>query len=262
MSTGGYRISRIGRAIAASLLACCVCSGAEGEREPPRKQYGLAQVAYDARYVPRHFFKPKRNARPKLFAVAGSTAFLYVAREDIRDFVQEHRSPGRTRFFYDARGMGKAGFAPALALISYGASFITNNTREKETALLLLESMTYATAATAAGSFALATERPEDGTSIHVFNTSGHGVSLDVALAASVIAPLRCQYLRVMPEDGRAKRFWKRAATVLLYSGAALTAFQRMDSDQHWAPDVFLGYVTGLRAGQTLCEAHEETLSP
>jgi hypothetical protein len=262
MSTGGSSTRRIAFAIAAQLLACSICLGGGEGRDPPRKQHGLEQVAHDARYLSRNLFKPKKRPKRKLFAVAGSAAFLYLTREEIHDWVQDHRSSGNSRFLRDSRAMGNGKFGASIALISYGASLLTKKPREKETALLILESMSYSAAAAFAGSYILAAERPEEGTSIHFFDTSGHGVSLDVALAASVIPPLRCQYLRVNPDDGRAKRFWKRAATVLLYSGAALTAYQRMDREKHWAPDVFLGFVAGHRIGRTLCEAHDPAISP
>ena len=41
--------------------------------------------------------------------------------------------------------------------------------------------------------------------------------------------------------------------------GAALTAYQRIDSDSHWAPDAFLGMMTGLAMGEILCEAHDRS---
>ena len=155
--------------------------------------------------------------------------------------------------------MGKGAFAPSLALVSYAASFATGRDREKETALLLLESAGYSAVTAYGGSFVLAAERPEQGDSIGFFDTDGRGVSLDAALAASVIPPLRCQYLEISPGDGRARRFWKRSLTALLYTGAGLTAFQRMDDDKHWAPDAFLGLATGIGVGRALCDAHDES---
>ena len=43
-----------------------------------------------------------------------------------------------------------------------------------------------------------------------------------------------------------------------LYASAGLTAYQRMDADRHWAPDVFLGMVTGLEVGRALGESHDD----
>jgi len=223
----------------------------------PGKQYGLRQAGYDARYLVRRPFTLGPRGRRKVYAVAASTVFLYLVRDEIREWVQERKTDSRSDFFNDARTMGKGAFAPALALSAYLASLATKNEREKETALLLLESAAYSTVASA-GSFVLSPERPQDGDAIRFFDINGHGVSLDVALAASVVPPLRRQYLRVKPEDGGWKRFGKWSGTVLLYSGVVLTAYQRMDADAHWAPDVFLGATAGLSVGKTLCDAHDE----
>ena len=113
-------------------------------------------------------------------------------------------------------------------------------------------------AAASIGQFVLATERPEDGDAVYFFRTGGHGVSGDVAFAASIIPPLRRQYLRVKPGDTTGKKILKHSLSALLYSGMVFTALQRIDADKHWAPDVFLGMVTGLGVGRTLGEAHDK----
>ncbi len=45
----------------------------------------------------------------------------------------------------------------------------------------------------------------------------------------------------------------------LLYAGAFLTGYQRLDSDEHYAPEVFLGLVTGFTVGQMLSDSHEKS---
>ena len=227
-------------------------------RALPEKPYGPGQLRADAVYLARRPFTLERRGRTKLYATAGATLALYLMRDEIRDWVQDHRSPGRSRFLDDVRTMGKGAFAPTLALIAFGSSFATKNEREKETAVLLLESMGYSAVAAYGGSFVLASERPEEGDGIRFLDADGHGVSLDAALAASVVEPLRRQYLRVRPDDRLAMRLWKRGATFLLYSGAVLTGYQRMDQDKHWAPDVFVGLSTGFGIGKMLCDSHDQ----
>lgn len=224
----------------------------------PARSYGLRQIAFDARYLVRRPLTLERRGRVKLWATAGSALALFVLREEIRESVQDHRRESRSRFLDDARTLGKGGIAPALALTAWATSFATHNDRERETAVLLLESMGASAALAWAGSYTLAFQRPEEGEALRFFDRDGHGVSLDAALAASIIPPLRRQYLYVDPQEGRTRRFWKRAATVLLYSGAGLTAYQRLDRDQHWAPDAFLGLMTGLGVGETLVDAHDD----
>ncbi len=154
--------------------------------------------------------------------------------------------------------MSRGAVAPGLALLAWLSSFATDNPREKETALLLVESAVFSTLYSGVGSVVLGAERPIFGDDVSFFDTSfeGHGVSLDAALAAAVVEPLRCQYLRTGSADGPWKRFWKRTGSALLYTGAALTAYARVDQDKHWAPDVYLGTMGALAIGRTLCEAH------
>ena len=230
----------------------------EPEDHLPPTPYGFRQLGYDTRYLLKRPFHLDRRSKKGVAMASGVTVGLYLFRDEIRDWSQDHRSPGRERFLDGVRSMGKGSFAPALALIAYTSSLVTGKEREKETALLLLESMAFSAMAAGAGSFVLATERPEDGDAVRLFHSDGHGVSVDAALAASVVPPLRRQYLRVKPADSRGKRFWKRTGTLLLYSGAVLTAYQRIDRDQHWAPEAFLGTMVGLAVGSTLCRAHDE----
>lgn len=195
--------------------------------------------------------------RRQVLLVTGATLGLYGLRHEIRREVQEGKSEDRSDLLQHARWMSRGAAAPVLALGAWGASFFTKDPREKETAQLLLTSAGMSAAIAGMGSFVLASERPEDGDAVHVFRTDGHGVSLDASLAAAIVPPLRCQYLRVRPEDGRPKRWLKRGAAGLLYAGAGLTALQRIDDDKHWAPDVFLGLVNGFTVGEMLCHARE-----
>jgi hypothetical protein len=221
--------------------------------------YGFRQIGRDARYLVTRPFHLDPKGWMKVAATFGTTAILYADRELIRDMAQERRTESGDDFFQKPRLMGKGAFAPSLALISYGASFATHDDREKETAVLLLESMAFSAVLVGVGQWVLATERPEDGNDIDFFGRRGHGVSGDAALAASVVPVLKNQYLLVRPGDGGGLRAWKRTATGLLYTGAFLTGYQRINNDKHWAPDVFLGLVTGFTVGQILCDSHDET---
>lgn len=222
------------------------------------RPYGLRQVGSDARYLVTRPLHLDRKGWIKLSATFGTAGVLFLLRNRIRDEAQEDRSGGRDRFLQDVRVMGKGAFAPSLALVAYGASFLTREDRERETAVLLLESMGFTALGTGTGQFILASERPTDGNEVHFLRRGGHGFSGDAGLAASVVAPLRCQYLRTGPEDSAGRRFWKRSALGVLYAGAGLTAFQRVNHDRHWAPDAFLGMATGLAVGGALCDSHEQ----
>jgi len=224
----------------------------------PEKPYGWEQLRFDFKYVvrkPAHLDARERRAG---LAVAGTTALLYAYRKDIQESWHENSSESRTNFLNAARFMGDGGFAPAVALVAYLSSFATHNVREKETAQLVLESAALCAVGSGVGSFVLAVERPEDGDAIRFFSVDGHGISFDVSLAASIIPPLRRQYLRTRPGDSTGRRILKHGLSALLYSGMVFTALQRIDANKHWAPDVFLGMVNGIVSGRVLGQAHDE----
>jgi membrane-associated phospholipid phosphatase len=219
--------------------------------------YGFHQIGLDAKYLVTRPAHLDRNGILKLAMTLGTAGVLYVYREEIRDWVQTHRDPERDEFLNSVRVMGKGATAPTLALIAYGSSFITKNPREKETSVLLLESVGFSSVAVGVEQWVLASQRPREGTDTDLFGRRGHGASGDAMLAASIVPVLSRQYLTVDTDDRGGERFAKRSAASLLYAGAFLTGYQRMSSDAHWAPDVFLGLVTGFTIGQMLCDSHE-----
>ena len=240
--------------------AALLDSAAEEDPAPGSpKLYGFHQIGLDAKYLFTRPFNLDRKGRIKVAVTAGTAGALFLLRNRIRDRVQDHRTDGRDQFLDNVRVMGDGGIAPALALVSYGVSFLTHDTREKETAVLLLESMAFTGAGVGLGQFVLSSERPVYGNDVRFFHGGGHGFSGDAGLAASIVPILRRQYLIVKPADGGALRFWKRGAAGLLYTGAILTAYQRVNSDRHWAPDAFLGSVTGFTVGEILCDSHDLT---
>lgn len=267
-ATDPARLRGLGAAIfAIVLLVAAPCPAATGDDPEPAaapaaptpvvRPFGFHRLADDTRYLAALPWRLDRKGRNRALVVTWTTAGLYVFRREIRDWALDHRSGGTQNVLDDARIMGKGAFAPGLALIAYTASLFTDRDRERETAQMLLESVAFSAIGAAGGQFVLATERPEDGDAVRLFRTRGHGVSGDAAIAASVVEPLRCQYLRVRPGDSRGKRIWKRTASGVLYAGVALTAYQRIYADKHWAPDAFLGTAVGLGVGRALCRAHE-----
>lgn len=238
-----------------ALLASTVVLAAPPPSPSP-VPYGFRQIGKDIRFLVTRPAHLDETDELHLFQTGFATAGLYLLRDDVREYAQEHQSPGTEQLLKNVRTMGKGAFAPSLALVFWLSSYGTGNPREKETSVLLLESVVFSYLGSAIGSFVIASERPEDGTSVRFFRTDGHGVSTDAAIAASVVQPLRRQYLRLEPDDGGWMRAWKVTASGLLYGGAALTAYQRIYDDKHWAPDAFLGVMTGLTVGDILCESH------
>ncbi len=239
-------------AVALTLRSAAAEERGDPPGQPPEDWHRA--LLRDTRYI----FSKRAWLDPPVRRLALSGALggvaLYPARQELREWVQEHRSPSRARFLSRARRMGHGATPLGIAALCFGASLATRNARERETGWLVLESAAFAAAGSLAGSFVLAAERPRDGRAVRVFD-DGRGISLDAALAASIVSPLRHQYLSARAGEGPWRRTWKRALAGLLYAGAGLVAYQRMDADAHWAPDAWLGTATGLVMGELAVRA-------
>lgn len=249
------------RAAAALFVAawCSTAPSATSPSEPPPDPllapFAPSAWGRDARFLLTSPSRWDQTDALWAFGAAWTTYALHAHREEIREWALRTRSDDRSHVLDAARNMGKAAVPPTVALIAGLVALKTRDPRETTTSALVLESAAWSAAFTAVGQFVLDTERPRDGDAVRLFQCCGHGVSLDAALAASIVPVLRRQYLVVTPADSRGARAGKRIAVVALYAGAVLTAAQRVDADAHWASDAFLGLVTGLYVGETLCDA-------
>jgi hypothetical protein len=241
-------VARAGEPVAAEAQA--------GASPPPADApLGWRQIGQDAKYV---FGRPAHLDTAgwvRLGTGVGAGAALYLVRDEARDFALEHGGDHWDQLLDNARLMGRL----ATPLLAAGGFWLGGVARDsdhaKETSIVLLETVTYASFIAGVTNQVIATERPRDGDDIKLFGGNGHAVSLDVTIAASMLAPIIDRHLTVRDSDGGAVRFWKRFGAWGMYGTAGLTALQRMNEDAHWLPDVYFGYLNGLCVGRMVVDS-------
>ncbi len=181
----------------------------------------------------------------------GATFCFYIFDEDIRDFVQDNRndtSDGMANIM-EVLGDGRYTLPPLGMFYVYG--HYTKNMKALRTTLLSLESFIVSGAFVQAIKFTGHRHRPGsdesayrwDGPSLSTSNLSfPSGHSQTAFSIATVIASEYNNYKLIPP---------------LAYSLATLSAFSRVNTDDHWASDVFFGSALSYFTAKAIIHLHD-----
>ena len=168
--------------------------------------------------------------------VLGGAALLMVVDEPVSRFVQDNRS-GTLDDLAHVRAMGQPEFYLPLVGGLVAAGLLTGESKVTLAGGRVAATLALAGGLTQLGKLASGRDRPLTGTgaaSFHPFSRtgtafpSGH-TSVAFGIAASLSDEIR--------------RPW---ATAILYSGAGLVGWSRMNDNKHWLSDVAAGAVLGV----------------
>ena len=240
-------------------------AAAAAEPEPAAVAPGLAATFWgDLRGAGRTLWRTARVEAPPrrrgqwiyLAALAGAAAALEAHKEEIRRDVLRssfYRHSAWTDFAGQA-GMGK--YSEGLTALLYGGGLFARAPAVRQTGLELGESLLVAQAGTSILNFVFSERRPEAGGKLSYFRTGGSSASIHVTNTMAVARVLDRRLDR-LGGPGRGARLARILARVGLYSLPAITGWERMRSDQHFAWNVLLGGGSSLYLTNAVLRAHE-----
>jgi hypothetical protein len=200
---------------------------------------------------------PRRRGQwSYLVALAGAAAALEGHKEEIRRDVLRssfYRHSAWTDFAGQA-GMGK--YSEGLTALLYGGGLFTGAPAVRQTGLELGESLLVAQTGTAVLNFVFSERRPEAGGKLSFFRAGGSSASIHMTNTMAVARVLDHRLDR-LGGPGRGARLARILARVGLYSLPAITGWERMRSDQHYAWNVLLGGGSSLYLTNAVLRAHE-----
>jgi hypothetical protein len=169
----------------------------------------------------------------KFLLYAGGTYLIYKNDNDIRNWFQERRS-------HDSNNIARFGNAlPGLGVIYLQGTYFLGSEKQRQTAVVGLESTSIAVVATEVLKTASHHQRPGSNNEKDSF-PSGH-TAASFALAT------------VFSHEYNDKKY----VAPITYGLATLTGLSRLNNDRHWASDVFAGALVGYFTAKQVIKLHE-----
>lgn len=229
----------LGLVLGSSTLA----TATNGAPPGPTIASDIRRVSDDALALPKAPLRWERTEWVRLGAIAGATAALALADEDVRDQVLGARSSFTRDLSRVVRGGGDPlGWGGALVATTYLGGLLAGSPTVREAGLEMAEAALFSAVVVGGLKLSVGRSRPDrerGSSSLDPFHGSldgsrGSFPSQHAAFAFS-LASVTAERL---PRSGWA-----------LYPLAALVALSRVHDDEHWASDVVAGAAIGTTLG-------------
>ncbi|HEX2953554.1 MAG TPA: phosphatase PAP2 family protein [Bacillota bacterium] len=187
----------------------------------------------------------------KAALVLGIASVFYMKDSEIRDWSQDHRSDAGDSIAKVAKHFGgNIVLLPLSALYLYG--YESDDLRARRTALLGLESFIETTFITASLKYMGQRSRPYTGDPYDTWDGIGLSGDNDYLSFPSTHAARAFSIATIIAEEYKDRPF----VPILSYSLATLTALSRINDDEHWASDVFVGSAIGYFTAKAILARH------
>lgn len=186
--------------------------------------------------------------------IVGITYLLYRNDSDIRDWFQDNRNNTSDSISKYVKSLGNPFVVLPLSALYYYYGYQTDDIRAQRTGLLSFETILQCEALTYGLKFATHRSRPETGDLYDTWDgldtsTSDAHLSFPSSHAARSfgIATIVAEEYKDRP-----------IIPILSYSLATLTSLSRINDDQHWSSDVFLGAAIGYFTAKNILSRHPD----
>ena len=184
-------------------------------------------------------------------AIVGVAAGLYAYDSDIQVWSQKNRNDTTDRIAKIFTPFGNGLYTvPALGLF-YAYGYAADDSKARKTALLGIESFIVSSAFTGVLKFATHRYRPSDGGRYDQWDGpsfSGSNISFPSEHTSSAFA-----IATILANEYNDNIF----VGALSYSVATMVALSRINDNEHWASDVFIGAAIGYFTAKTITALHK-----
>jgi len=210
------------------LLLLCGCATMRSDLRHAGQDLGGAAV---------HEVPPKTPGQwGYLGGLAAASATLESRKEDLRRQVLQSGFARQSGWTDVGDTLGRSRTTEIAAATLYAGGLLADLPRTRETGLLLGESLLAAQTTTGLLKFVFSEERPQQGGTLRYFHAGGTSASVHVTNAMVLARVLDYQLSGAV--EGRTARALIRVG---LYSIPAVTAWERLRTDQHYLWNVVLG---------------------
>lgn len=181
-----------------------------------------------------------------LLATGGA---LYLADQEIRDWVVRHPSAAGDAVAPVVRQLGEYKYVYPVLILSSGLGFATGSPRTIDAGMLSLKSAVLAGSAAQAIKLVSQRERPYRQQGKGFWN--GRGISLERDSFVSGHSTLVWSIAPILADQFR-ETGW---VPVVAYSLAGLTSLSRVYEDKHWSSDIWAGAIVGFLSSQLVLQS-------